>query len=49
MICSLVCPVPDCIEMVQVREGFEPVTWSQHMDGQGEIAARPDHYVDVEE
>ena len=48
-LCSLVCPVPECIEMVQVREGFESVSWSQHMDGKGQIAARPDHYVDVEE
>jgi len=48
-LCSLVCPVPDCIHMEETRKGQTPVTWSQHMAGEGEIAPRPDHYETVEE
>jgi dihydropyrimidine dehydrogenase (NAD+) subunit PreA len=32
-LCQIVCPVPDCITMVPVENGFEPASWndfSQH-------------------
>jgi len=30
-LCKIVCPVPDCISMVQVENGFTPATWNQHV------------------
>ena len=30
-LCQLVCPVPDCIEMVEVRKAPEGVTWQDRM------------------
>ncbi|MFO0566744.1 MAG: NAD-dependent dihydropyrimidine dehydrogenase subunit PreA [Polyangiaceae bacterium] len=30
-LCKIVCPVPDCISMEQVANGFSPATWNQHM------------------
>ena len=38
-LCEIVCPVPDCITMVEVDNGLPPVTWNQHLaDG---AALRP--------
>ena len=31
-ICEEVCPVPDCISMVQVENGFEAATWNEHVE-----------------
>lgn len=28
-LCQIVCPVPECISMVQVDNGFAPATWNQ--------------------
>ncbi|HEU4405747.1 MAG TPA: NAD-dependent dihydropyrimidine dehydrogenase subunit PreA [Polyangiaceae bacterium] len=30
-LCQIVCPVPDCITMVQVENGFRPATWNEHV------------------
>ncbi len=30
-LCKIVCPVPDCISMVQVQNGFKPATWNEHV------------------
>jgi len=30
-LCQIVCPVPDCITMAEVKNGFEPATWNQHI------------------
>jgi dihydropyrimidine dehydrogenase (NAD+) subunit PreA len=30
-LCKIVCPVPDCITMVQVENGFGPATWNEHV------------------
>ena len=30
-LCKIVCPVPDCISMVPVDNGFAPATWNQHV------------------
>ena len=30
-LCEIVCPVPDCIEMVQVDNGWDRGTWNEHM------------------
>ena len=30
-LCKIVCPVPGCIEMVAVENGFAPATWNQHV------------------
>jgi dihydropyrimidine dehydrogenase (NAD+) subunit PreA len=30
-LCQIVCPVPDCIEMVQVDNGFASASWNQHV------------------
>jgi dihydropyrimidine dehydrogenase (NAD+) subunit PreA len=30
-LCQIVCPVPGCISMVEVENGFEPATWNQHV------------------
>jgi dihydropyrimidine dehydrogenase (NAD+) subunit PreA len=38
-LCQIVCPVPDCISMVEVDNGFAPATWNDHVtDGK---ALRP--------
>ena len=31
-LCKIVCPVPDCISMVEVQNGFKPATWNEHVD-----------------
>lgn len=38
-LCQIVCPVPGCISMEEVDNGFAPGTWNQHMAGQA--ALRP--------
>jgi dihydropyrimidine dehydrogenase (NAD+) subunit PreA len=30
-LCKIVCPVPDCITMTQVDNGFAPATWNEHL------------------
>lgn len=30
-LCKIVCPVPGCIDMVAVENGFPPATWNQHV------------------
>ena len=30
-LCKIVCPVPGCISMVEVENGFQPATWNQHV------------------
>ena len=30
-LCQIVCPVPDCISMVEVDNGFAPTTWNEHV------------------
>ncbi len=36
---QIVCPVADCISMVEVPNGFKPATWNEHVE-QGK-ALRP--------
>lgn len=36
-LCQIVCPVPDCISMVKVDNGFSPATWNEHMAGTGKL------------
>jgi len=36
-LCQIVCPVPDCISMVKVDNGFNPATWNEHMAGTGKL------------
>ncbi len=36
-LCQIVCPVPDCISMVQVDNGHAPSTWNQHLAGEGQL------------
>jgi len=31
-LCQIVCPVPDCISMVAVDNGFAPATWNDHVN-----------------
>jgi dihydropyrimidine dehydrogenase (NAD+) subunit PreA len=31
-LCKIVCPVPDCISMVEVQNGFQPATWNEHVE-----------------
>jgi dihydropyrimidine dehydrogenase (NAD+) subunit PreA len=31
-LCKIVCPVPDCISMVKVDNGFAPATWNEHVN-----------------
>ena len=31
-LCQIVCPVPDCIEMAAVDNGYAPATWNEHMN-----------------
>jgi len=30
-LCQIVCPVPGCITMTEVDNGFEPASWNQHV------------------
>ena len=30
-LCKIVCPVPDCISMVEVDNGYAPTTWNEHV------------------
>jgi dihydropyrimidine dehydrogenase (NAD+) subunit PreA len=30
-LCQIVCPVPGCITMTEVENGFAPATWNQHV------------------
>ncbi|MCB9554155.1 MAG: NAD-dependent dihydropyrimidine dehydrogenase subunit PreA [Myxococcales bacterium] len=30
-LCQIVCPVPGCISMVEVANGFAPATWNEHV------------------
>ena len=30
-LCKIVCPVPDCISMVEVNNGFQAATWNEHV------------------
>jgi dihydropyrimidine dehydrogenase (NAD+) subunit PreA len=30
-LCQIVCPVPGCISMVEVDNGFAPATWNEHV------------------
>ncbi len=30
-LCQIVCPVPGCIQMVEVENGYPPVTWNEHV------------------
>jgi dihydropyrimidine dehydrogenase (NAD+) subunit PreA len=32
-LCQIVCPVPDCISMVEVDNGHAPATWNDHLTG----------------
>ncbi len=36
-LCKIVCPVPDCITMAEVDNGFSPGTWNQHVAGQAKL------------
>lgn len=38
-LCSLVCPVENCISMVEVDRGLAPVTWKQFMAGEATLPA----------
>ncbi|MEQ1571260.1 MAG: NAD-dependent dihydropyrimidine dehydrogenase subunit PreA [Myxococcota bacterium] len=31
-LCQIVCPVPGCIEMAPVNNGYAPATWNQHVE-----------------
>ena len=30
-LCQIVCPVPDCISMVEVDNGFAAASWNEHV------------------
>jgi dihydropyrimidine dehydrogenase (NAD+) subunit PreA len=32
-LCQIVCPVPDCITMVTVDNGYKPASWNDHITG----------------
>ena len=36
-LCQIVCPVPDCISMVAVDNGYTPATWNEHVAGTGKL------------
>jgi dihydropyrimidine dehydrogenase (NAD+) subunit PreA len=44
-LCSLVCPVPDCITMERVDEGLRPETWEERVNAglvaEGSAASNP--------
>ena len=31
-LCQIVCPVPGCIKMVEVQNGFAPASWNEHLN-----------------
>ena len=31
-LCQIVCPVPDCISMIEVDNGYGPATWNEHVN-----------------
>ena len=31
-LCQIVCPVPGCIDLVQVENGHAPASWNQHVN-----------------
>jgi dihydropyrimidine dehydrogenase (NAD+) subunit PreA len=30
-LCQIICPVPGCISMAEVENGYQPATWNQHV------------------
>lgn len=36
-LCEIVCPVPGCISMTEVDNGFAPGTWNEHVGGAAEL------------
>jgi dihydropyrimidine dehydrogenase (NAD+) subunit PreA len=40
-LCSIVCPVVDCIRMVPVDTGGAPLTWEQYQSGLAAGTAPP--------
>ncbi len=36
-LCQIVCPVPGCISMVQVDNGWKPATWNEFVAGEGKL------------
>ena len=36
-LCQIVCPVPECISMVKVDNGWSPATWNEHVAGTGKL------------
>ncbi len=36
-LCEIVCPVPDCITMTEVDNGFAPASWNEHVAGTGKL------------
>ena len=36
-LCEIVCPVPGCISMTQVDNGFRPGTWNEHVAGEAKL------------
>jgi dihydropyrimidine dehydrogenase (NAD+) subunit PreA len=44
-LCSLVCPVDDCITMTVVSNGHAPMTWSNYQEklAKGEMQPIPPH------
>jgi dihydropyrimidine dehydrogenase (NAD+) subunit PreA len=38
-LCSLVCPVPNCLTMVEVDQGLTPVSWKQFKAGVAQLPA----------
>ncbi|MBA2663585.1 MAG: NAD-dependent dihydropyrimidine dehydrogenase subunit PreA [Bradymonadaceae bacterium] len=40
-LCSLVCPVDNCITMIQIPTDYAPCSWEQHSAGTGTLAPRP--------
>jgi dihydropyrimidine dehydrogenase (NAD+) subunit PreA len=36
-LCQIVCPVPGCIDMAELDNGFTPGTWNQHVAGEAKL------------
>ena len=36
-LCQIVCPVPGCIDMAEVDNGFAPATWNEHVAGEATL------------
>jgi dihydropyrimidine dehydrogenase (NAD+) subunit PreA len=36
-LCKIICPVPGCITMSQVDNGFAPASWNQHLTLEAKI------------